>query len=227
MEIKKDPKYDLERMKSLFFQFGLIFALAFVLVAFEWEKAEKGDNFMNQLQVVDIPEEMVEITRQEEPTPPPPEKTTTELEIVEDDVEVEDELDINIEDDMNSKVDEFIPPVDEDVEPEIVEAEIFQIVEEMPSFPGGEEALFEYLKNNIKYPQMARESNIQGTVYIGFVVEPDGSISHVEVKRGIGGGCDVEAVRVVKNMPRWTPGKQRGKPVRVSYTLPIKFILEG
>ncbi|PLW93193.1 MAG: energy transducer TonB [Marinilabiliales bacterium] len=226
MEIKKDPKYDLEKIKSLFFQGGLILALASVLVAFEWKKTEGGDDDMSQLQMIDIPEEMVEITRQEEPEPPPPEKTTTELEIVEDDVEVDDDLDINIEDDMDSEVGDFIAPVD-DEEPVIVEAEIFQIVEDMPSFPGGEEALFEYLQKNIQYPQMAKESNIQGTVFVGFVVEPDGSISNVKVLRGIGGGCDDEAIRVVKSMPRWAPGKQRGKPVRVQFNLPIKFVLQG
>lgn len=225
MDIKKDPKYDLDRVKSLFFQGGLVFALAAVLFAFEWKRTDGGGDDMNLLQVTDIPEEMVEITRQEEPEPPKPEKTTTELEIVEDDVEVDDDLDINAEDDMDTEVGDFI--AQDDVEVEIVEAEIFTIVEEQPGFPGGEEALFEYLQKNISYPQMAKESNIQGTVFVTFVVEPDGSISNTKVLRGIGGGCDVEAIRVVKKMPRWTPGKQRGKPVRVQFNLPIKFVLQG
>ena len=226
MEIKKDAKYDLEKIKGLFFQGGLILALAAVLVAFEWKKTDGGDGNLDQMQIIDIPEEMVEITRQEEPPPPPPEQNTTELEIVDDDVEVEDDLDINSEDDMDTEVGDFVAPVD-DVEPVIVEAEIFQIVEEMPLFPGGEEALLAYLGKNISYPQMAKESNIQGTVYIGFVVEADGSITNVKVLRGIGGGCDEEAIRVVKSMPRWAPGKQRGKPVRVQFNLPIKFVLQS
>lgn len=226
MEIKKDSKHDLEKIKGLLFQGGLILSLAIVLYAFEWKKTDGGGEDWDQLMVIDIPEEQAEITRQEEPEPPKPEKTTTELEIVEDDVEVDDDLDINAEDDQDSEVGDFVAPIDDD-EPVIVEAEIFTIVEEQPAFPGGEEALFEYLQKNIVYPQMAKESNIQGTVFVTFVVEPDGNISNTRVLRGIGGGCDDEAVRVVKKMPRWAPGKQRGKPVRVQFNLPIKFVLQG
>lgn len=227
MEIKKNPKYDLEPRKGLFLQLGLVFALVVVLTSFEWKKTEGGDNDWEQLKAIDIPEEMVEITRQEEPEPPKPEPTTTLLDIVDDNVDVQDDLDINAEDDQNSEVGEFVAPVQDDDEPIIVEAEIFTIVEEQPGFPGGESALMQYLGNNIKYPQLARESNIQGTVFVTFVVEPDGSISNVKTLRGIGGGCDEEALRVVKSMPRWTPGKQRGKPVRVQFNLPIRFVLQG
>ncbi len=170
---------------------------------------------------------MVEITRAEEPEPPKPEPQTTLLDIVDDDVDVQDDLDINAEDDQDSEVGEFVAPVENDDEPVIVEAEIFTIVEEQPEFPGGEESLMKFLQSNVKYPQLAKESNIQGTVYVQFVVEPNGSVSTVKVLRGIGGGCDEEAVRVVKNMPSWKPGKQRGKPVRVYFNLPIKFILQG
>ena len=112
------------------------------------------------------------------------------------------------------------------VEEEVVEAEVFTIVEEMPSYPGGDAKMYEYLGKNIKYPQIARESSIQGRVFVNFVVEPDGSVSNVKVLRGIGGGCDEEAMRVVKTMPKWKPGKQRGKAVRVSYTLPVVFKLQ-
>ena len=107
-----------------------------------------------------------------------------------------------------------------------MEAEIFKVVEEMPEFPGGSAKLMEYIQKNIKYPMMARESDIQGRVFVNFVVEPDGSISNVAVLRGIGGGCDEEAVRVVNSMPKWKPGKQRGSAVRVSYTVPIIFKLQ-
>ena len=96
----------------------------------------------------------------------------------------------------------------------------------MPSFPGGEQKLLEYVAKNTKYPQIARESGIQGRVFIGFVVETDGSISNVKVLRGIGGGCDEEAVRVIKSLPKWKPGKQRGKAVRVSYQIPVNFKLQ-
>ena len=101
--------------------------------------------------------------------------------------------------------------------------EVFPNVEEMPAFLGGEEKLWEYISQNIQYPQTAREKGIQGRVFVGFIVEPDGSISNVKMLRGIGGGCDEEAMRVIKSMPKWKPGKQGGKPVRVSYQIPISF----
>lgn len=106
------------------------------------------------------------------------------------------------------------------------EAEIFTIVEEMPTFPGGEGKLAEFLARNIKYPQAARESGIQGRVFLSFVIEPDGSVTNISVMRSLGGGCDEEAVRVAKLMPKWNPGKQRGKPVRVSYMMPVNFKLQ-
>ena len=105
------------------------------------------------------------------------------------------------------------------------EDELFMIVETMPSFPGGQEALANYLKDNLKYPESARENGIQGRVFVNFVVEKDGSVSNVKVSRGLGGECDKEAVRVVESMPKWTPGIQRGKTVRVSYMMPIVFKL--
>ena len=139
-----------------------------------------------------------------------------------DDVEVED-IELNAEVDQNEIIEEYVYEAPEIEEEEIVEAEIFKVVEEMPEFPGGAGKLLEYIGKNIKYPMMARESDIQGKVFVQFVVEPDGNISHVQVLRGIGGGCDEEAVRVVESMPKWKPGKQRGAPVRVQYMVPIVF----
>ena len=107
-----------------------------------------------------------------------------------------------------------------------VEAEVFLIVEEPPTFPGGEAALYKWLGENLKYPEEAKELGIQGRVFVAFVVEPDGSTSNAVVKRGIGGGCDEEAIRIVKAMPKWGAGKQRGQPVRVQFNLPIKFTLQ-
>lgn len=112
-------------------------------------------------------------------------------------------------------------------EEETAEAEIFMVVEESPQFPGGDEARIRFLAENISYPAEAREASIQGTVYITFVIEKDGTIADVRVLRGIGGGCDEEAVRVIRKMPRWLPGKQRGKPVRVQFNMPIKFSMAG
>ena len=102
--------------------------------------------------------------------------------------------------------------------------EIFMVVEELPEFPGGRKNLLNYLAKNITYPEEALKAKIEGRVFVNFIVEKDGSISNVKVLRGIGHGCDKESVRVVENMPRWKPGKQKGQPVRVSFNLPIKFV---
>ena len=210
----------------MFMQIGMIVSLLVAWMAFEhksYDKREIDPSLINREVVLD--EEMVEITKQEEPKPQPVEmpKQTTQLEIVEDDVEVDD-IEINAEVEQNEVIEEYVAP--EVVDEEVVEQEIFKIVEEMPSFPGGEGKLMEYVSKNIKYPQIARETGIQGRVFVNFVVEPDGSVSNVTVLRGIGGGCDEEAMRVVKNMPKWKPGKQRGKAVRVQYMLPVNFRLQ-
>ena len=102
---------------------------------------------------------------------------------------------------------------------------VYQIVEKMPQYRGGEEAMMKYVADNIKYPQEAKDKNISGRVFVSFVIEKDGSVNEVKVLRGIGGGCDEEAVRVIKAMPKWKPGMQKGKPVRVNYQIPINFKL--
>jgi len=225
MEEKKSPKANLENKKLMFTQIGLIISLLVAWLAFEhksYDKREIDPSLLNREVVVD--EEMVEITKQEEQKPQPVEvpKQTTQLEIVQDDVETED-IEINADVEQNEVIEEYVAP--EVVEEEVVEQEIFQIVEEMPSYPGGEKALLEYVAKNIKYPQIARETGIQGRVFVGFVVEPDGSVSNVKILRGIGGGCDEEAMRVIKSLAKWKPGKQRGKAVRVSYQIPVVFKL--
>ena len=226
MEEKKSPKANLENKKLMFIQIGMIISLLIAWMAFEhksYDKREIDASLLNREVALD--EEMVEITKQEEQKPQPVEvpKQTTQLEIVQDDVETED-LNINAEVEQNEVIEEYVAP--EVVEEEVVEQEIFQIVEEMPSFPGGEGKLLEYVAKNIKYPQIARETGIQGRVFVGFVVEPDGSVSNVKILRGIGGGCDEEAMRVIKSLPKWKPGKQRGKAVRVSYQIPVMFKLQ-
>ncbi|MCK7535289.1 MAG: energy transducer TonB [Marinilabiliales bacterium] len=128
--------------------------------------------------------------------------------------QINDDISIDAEADESTQVEEYKAPVavKQEEEAEVQEQEIFQVVENAPAFPGGDGARMKFLQENIKYPQMARESGIQGTVYVTFVVERNGSVTDVKILRGIGGGCDEEAVRVVKNMPKWEPGKQRGKP---------------
>ncbi|MBR0539119.1 MAG: energy transducer TonB [Bacteroidales bacterium] len=226
MEEKKSPKANLENKKLMFTQIGLIISLLLAWMVFEFKSYDKREIDTSLLsREIAVDEEMVEITKQDEPKPQPMEmpKQTTQLEIVQDDVEVED-ININAEIEQNEVVEEYVAPEIE--EEEVVEQEIFQIVEEMPAFPGGEQKLMEYVGKNIKYPQIARESGIQGRVFVSFVVEPDGSVSNVKLLRGIGGGCDEEAMRVIKNMPKWKPGKQRGKAVRVSYQIPVMFRLQ-
>jgi protein TonB len=226
MEIKKSKKADLERKKPVFLQIGFIIALGIVLLAFSYRTYERTSVLNMQLQVDDTPEEIVPITQQElKPPPPPPPTQVTVIRIVEDDVEVEDDIEIDVEADQETIMQDFVPVVEE--EEQVQEMEIFQVVETMPSFPGGDAARMKFLQENITYPQMARESGIQGIVYATFVVEPNGSVSDVRIMRGIGGGCDEEAIRVIKSMPKWNPGMQRGKPVRVQFTMPIKFTLQG
>jgi protein TonB len=225
MEPKKSKKADLENKKGIFFEVGLILALLIVFAAFEYKNYDKQTIDLKQRAVEEIQEEMIPITEQKvKPPPPPPPKQVTQIKIVEDDVEVDEDIDIDVDADESTEMEEYIPPEEE--EEEVVEAEIFTVVESMPEYPGGMGALMKYLAENIKYPPLAKESGIQGRVFINFVVEPNGAISNVKVLRGIGGGCDEEAVRVVSKMPNWKPGKQRGKAVRVSYNLPVKFTLQ-
>ena len=223
MEAKKTPKADLENKRRTFLQIGIALTLVAVLLAFEWKQYERPDYDLGTLEMDFIEEEEIPITRQEQPPPPPPPEPSTELIIADDDVEIEEEFTIDVEADVFTEVQEFTPIVVQ--EEEIEEDVIFTVVEDQPAFPGGEEARIRYLQENLRYPQMAREAGIQGTVFVTFVVERDGSVTDVRVLRGIGGGCDEEAVRVVRNMPRWQPGRQRGQPVRVQFNMPIRFVL--
>jgi periplasmic protein TonB len=227
MDLKKSPKADLESKKVIFTQIGLVIALAIVLVAFEWKSYEKEVIDMGTREVADIVEDIVPITEQKvKPPPVAPPKVVVAINIVEDDVAVDDDINIDVEADQSTEVEEYVPVQDMGEEESAEEQQIFMVVESMPEFPGGEAALHQYLAENIKYPQMAKESGIQGRVFVTFVVERDGKVTDVKVLRGIGGGCDEEAIRVVQNMPKWAPGKQRGKPVRVQFNLPVKFTLQ-
>ena len=220
MEPKKNPKADLEKQKGIFFRIGLIAVLAFVWFALEYKSYESSAFDLGTLMMEDIEEEIIPITEPEIKPPPPPPKVE-ELVIVEDEVEIEEELEIE-DDEVNEETEVVVIEEEEEV---IDEVEIFTIVEDMPRFGDGEADLLNYLSKNIKYPQMAKESGISGIVYVTFVVNPKGEVTDVKVLRGIGGGCDKEAVRVVKKMPKWKPGKQRGKPVSVQYNLPVRFVL--
>ena len=226
MQLKKNPQASLEDKKLTYVLIGLAFVSSICYVAFEWTEKE-----VTKYEVADtdfIFEEEIDIqqTSQETPPPPPP-PAPVEVEVlnvVEDDVEVE-EIQINTEDDKDVEV-VIAPPV-EAPEEEEEEEEIFMIVESMPEFPGGQQAMMRYIAENIKYPVIAQENGIQGRVICQFVVEKDGKVSDIQVVRSSGeASLDKEAQRVIGSMPKWKPGKQRGKPVRVKYTLPVNFRLQ-
>ena len=229
MELKKNPKADLEKRRGLFLEIGLVVAMAAALVAFEMKSYDKEDKEQVVRQASEEIEDIVIQTQEQELPPPPPPETpevTTEFEVVEDDAELTNELGP-----VNAEVDEStqnieITPVGVEEEEEEEEAQIFTVVEKDPEFPGGMDALYKYLAQNIKYPTIARENGITGRVYVTFVVERDGSIANPRVLRDIGGGCGAEAIRVVKSMPKWNPGKQSGKAVRVQFNLPVNFNLQ-
>lgn len=227
MQIKKSQKASLEDKKIIYVLMGFVFVLSVCYVAFEWTEKE-----VTKYEVQDTDflfEEEVEIqqTQQQETTPPPPPPAVQEVEVlnvVEDDVETET-IEINAEDDKETEV-VIAPPVEAPVEEEEEEV-VFVVVETMPESPGGQQALFKYLSENVKYPVIAQENGIQGRVICQFVVNKDGAIVDVEVVRSGGDpSLDKEAVRVIKSMPKWNPGKQRGKAVRVKYTVPVNFRLQ-
>ncbi len=221
MEPKKSPEANLENKRIPLIIMGLLFSTAFVLVAFEWKAYEKEVQSLGSLSQDMMEEEIIPMSQQQPPPPPPPPAPTTVIEIVEDEKEIEEELIIeDLEVDEETEIE-----IIEEVEEEVVEEEIFTIVEQMPTFPGGEAELMKYLGKNTKYPAIAKDAGIQGTVFVTFVVDTDGKVKDVRVLRSIGGGCDEEAIRVVENMPDWSPGRQRGKNVKVQYNLPIRFTL--
>ena len=228
MELKKNPKADLEKRRGLYLEIGLVVILVAALVAFNVKTYDKEEKVQFERQASEEQEEIIIQTQQEElPPPPPPEQpeVTTEFEVVEDEAEIKNELVVNAEVTEETKNIE-ITPVKIEEEEEEEEQQIFTVVENDPEFPGGMEALYKYLRDNIKYPQLARDNNITGRVYVTFVVERDGSIANPRVLKDIGGGCGAEAIRVVKSMPKWNPGKQRGKAVRVQFNLPVNFNLK-
>jgi protein TonB len=209
MEPKKNPEVNLERKRGLFLQLV-------VLGAFEYKTYEKIAYNLGALNLDDLEEEIIPITKQEIKPPPPPPPPPEIIEIVEDDVEIEDEIEIE---DTESDEDEEIEIIEED------DDEFFMVVENMPIFPGGDLGLMKYIQKHVKYPAIAKEYNITGKVYVSFIVDKSGSVTNVKIVRGVDKNLDAEAVRVVKSLPKYKPGKQRGKSVRVMFTIPINFTL--
>lgn len=219
MEEKKTKKVDLERKRNLHLTIGLLLSMALVTFAFEWRTTFDP--------VVEIPEQdvieaflpPVPVTVQKPPKPKVP-----EIKIIEVDNEEE------VVNDISFDLPTFDDPVENPVEfeePEEEEPEVILLfAEEQPSFPGGEQAFYQYVSKHMKYPRQAIRSGIEGRVYIEFVVDTDGSLSDIKVAKGIGAGCDEEALRVLQNSPKWNPGKQRGRAVKVRMTIPIIFLLQ-
>jgi protein TonB len=228
-EVKKSPKANLEVHKGTYIMMGLVLGVSLLFFAFEWStKTSKLDE--NVLVQDVLAEEEIEITRRDPtppPPPPPPEPETPEIiEVVEE--KVETKLEIQVEDDQSQRqMQAYVPPPPPKPKQEEVTEEIFVVVENQPEFPGGNTAMMKFLSDNIKYPVIAQENGIQGRVICNFVVERDGSITDVQVVRGVDLSLDREAVRVIQQMPRWKPGKQRGQAVRVRFTLPVVFRLQN
>ena len=228
MEIKKTPKADLENRRTLFTEIGLVVALLVVWGAFSYSTKEKAVASLGEDTPVVEVEDMVPIT--EETPPPPPEAPkipvlSDQIDIVEDDIKVDDNF-MSLEDDASLGVE--IMDYVEEVKEEVVEEEAipFQLVEEKPSFNGGDANEFsKWVNSKLQYPEIAKENGVQGRVTLQFTVNPDGSVSNVKVLRGVDSSLDKEAVRVVSMSPKWKPGKQRDRAVKVTYTFPVIFQL--
>lgn len=229
MEVKKSPKADLKNRKLLFIEIGFVIALLIVFFAFDWSTKEKKDTVLVAENTEIIEEEIIPITQ--ENTPPPPEAPkipvlSDQIDIVDDDIEIEDNF-LSLEDDSNMGVE--IMDYVEEVGEEVVEEEAipFQLVEEKPKFQGGDpnKEFSKWVSSHLEYPEIAKENGVSGRVTLQFTVNTDGSISNVIVLRGVDASLDKEAVRVVSSSPKWTPGRQRDRAVKVTYTFPVIFQL--
>jgi periplasmic protein TonB len=224
METKKTGRADLESKKVLFFQIGLVSVLAFLLIAFEWTTREVSTNSLGELGDLVLEEEIIPITRQEEskPPPPPPPQVPEVIQVVEDDIVIENEIIIDdIEARQNIKIE---IPLFSFEEEEDNSQEVFVIVEDMPLFMGGPHTSFrDWITKNLNYPLNAIEFGIEGTVFVGFVIDKKGRVTNVEILRGVDPIIDNEALKVIQSSPNWTPGKQRGIPQNVRFTFPVKF----
>ena len=229
LEVKKNPEASLEPHKTTWLLIGYALVFAALFVAFEWTKTEKKETGEVIGTTIILEEEiMVPITMPEKKVvpPPPAAKQITEIiEIVEDDAEIEETEIMSVED--QGEIVEINEDMNVVVEEVIEEETIFAVAEQQPEFPGGMRELMKYLRDNIQYPRISRENNSQGKTLVNFVVNTDGSIQDVEVLRSSSDVyLDREAIRVVKGMPKWNPGKQAGKTVRVRFTLPVTFRLQ-
>ena len=228
MEVKKSPKADLNNKKLLFVEIGLVLSLLITIAAFEYKTKEKQESVFAQENTELIEEEIIPITQD---TPPPPPETpkipvlSDQIDIVDDNIKVDDNI-LNLEDDANLGVE--IMDYVEEVQEEVVEEEAipFALVEEKPKFQGGDANQFsKWVSQHLEYPEIAKENGVSGRVMVQFTVNPNGSVSDVKVLRGVDPSLDKEAVRVIQSSPKWTPGKQRDRAVKVTYQFPVIFQL--
>ena len=225
MEPKKTEKADLNNKSFLFLSIGLVISLLISIMAFTYKTYDDvsvKDLAKNQAVV----EEIMEVPPTDQLPPPPPKIQQPQIIEVPDEKKIEEEIDINMDTEVSeeTKVEE-IKIVEQEVEKEDVD-QIFSIVEEQATYKGGLASFYEFVGKKIKYPAQAKRMNIEGKVFVEFVIERDGRLTDVKAIKGIGGGCDEEAVRVVMSSPGWNPGKQRGKPVRTRFVIPINFRLQ-
>ncbi len=220
MELKKNPRLDYRKKYALFLNIGLVTSLLLVISAFEWKFVERVVIIKKPVSTFDNepPTPITDIT------PPKPRVQVIKLIEIPDEIEIDDPIIkpvIVFEPDV--EIDEGIDIFKEPIE---VADEIVSIAETMPSFPGGDLEFYKFISKNLKYPAHARRIGIQGKVFAYFVVDKDGSLSDISIAKGIGAGCDEEVMRILSISPKWNPGKQRGRPVRVRMILPITFKLE-
>ena len=227
MEIKKSPKADLQNKRGLLLEIGLAVALAIVIGAFAWTPKEHRIEKVD-LNYAPIEEEITEITRQDQKPPEPPKKVEVKviadlLQVVTNDTKIETSMTFD-EFDEDAEVFQEVEVVEE----EIVDDEPFLIVETMPTFQGGDLNTFRnWVQSNVRFPQIALENGIQGTVVLSFVIEKDGSLTNIQVLRTPDRSLSEEATRVLQKSPKWTPGKQRNQVVRVKYNLPVVFRVQN
>ena len=221
MELKKNPKLELTKYTTLFFNIGLAISMGLVLLVFEWETTESVSRVNLDTSNQQF-EEIIDIPLTNQAIPPPAKIQQPRIIEVPDEEEIVESIEIDLDIDITEDVvvEELVignAPEEEQAD------EVFSIVEEMPSFPGGNAKFNEFVSKNLKYPRKALKANVEGKVVVRFVVEEDGNISDVEVLKGIGYDCDEEAIRVLNNSPNWIPGKQRGRNVKVRVMVPLTF----
>ena len=223
MESKKAPNADLTNKTGLYLAIGLVISLALITFAFEF-KSYDDSGLVDLGQVEDNFEDVMEIPPTEQPPPPPPKIQQPEIIEVPDEEEIEEDIEIDLDVDITEDT-EIEEMVFEEAPEEETSDEIFMVVEDQPEPEGGLQAFYNFVSKNMEYPAQARRMGVEGKVFVQFVVDKDGSLTDVKAVKGIGAGCDEEAVEIVKSAPKWKPGKQRGKAVRVRMIIPITFKL--